>query len=59
MKEIRTSKIRSWKCRIKNNSDIIRIKKIIENINNNVGEFLGIIKFANKGSEIFIKNMRS
>ena len=40
---------------LKNNSDIIRIKKNIENINNNVGEFLGIIKFANKGSEIFIK----
>ena len=40
---------------LKNNSDIIRIKKNIENINDNVGEFLGIIKFANKGSELFIK----
>jgi len=40
---------------IKNNTDIIRIKKNIENVNNNVGEFLGIIKFANKGSDIFIK----
>ena len=40
---------------IKNNRDIIRIKKNIENVNNNVGEFLGIIKFANKGSDIFIK----
>ena len=35
--------------------DIIKSKKNIENVNNNVGEFLGIIKFANKGSEIFIK----
>jgi len=40
---------------INNNVDIIRIKKNIENINNNVGEFLGIIKFANKGSELFVK----
>jgi len=40
---------------INNNMDIIRIKKNIENVNNNVGEFLGIIKFTNKGSEIFIK----
>ena len=35
--------------------DIIKSKKNIENVNNNVGEFLGIIKFANKGSELFIK----
>ena len=40
---------------INNNVDIIRIKKNIENINNNVGEFLGIIKFTNKGGELFIK----
>jgi len=40
---------------LKNNSDIIRIKKNIENVNNNVGEFLGIIKFTNKGGELFIK----
>ena len=40
---------------INNESDIIKIKKNIENINNNVGEFLGIIKFTNKGSELFIK----
>ena len=40
---------------LKNNSDIIRIKKNIENVNNNVGEFLGIIKFANKGRKLFIK----
>ena len=38
-----------------NNEQIIRIKKNIKNINNNVGEFLGIIKFANKGSELFVK----
>ena len=40
---------------IKNNTDIIRIKKNIENVNNNVGEFLGIIKFANNGSQLFVK----
>ena len=40
---------------IKNNTDIIRIKKNIENVNNNVGEFLGIIKFTNKGNELFVK----
>ncbi len=40
---------------IENNTDIVRVKKNIENVNNNVGEFLGIIKFANKGSELFIK----
>ena len=39
---------------IKNNN-IIRIKKNIENVNNNVGEFLGIIKFTNKGNELFVK----
>jgi phosphoenolpyruvate phosphomutase len=38
-----------------NNEQIIRVKKNIKNINNNVGEFLGIIKFANKGSELFVK----
>ena len=35
--------------------DIIKSKKNIENVNNNVGEFLGIIKFTNKGGELFIK----
>ena len=40
---------------LNNNVDIIRIRKNIENLNNNVGEFLGIIKFTNKGSELFIK----
>ena len=34
---------------------IIKIKKNIENKNNDVGEFLGIIKFSPRGSEIFIK----
>ena len=38
-----------------NNNNIIRIKKNIENVNNNVGEFLGIIKFTNKGNELFVK----
>ena len=40
---------------LNNKLDIIKIKKNIENVNNNVGEFLGIIKFTNKGSELFIK----
>lgn len=40
---------------LKNNIEIIRIKKNIENLNNNVGEFLGIIKFTNKGSQLFVK----
>jgi choline kinase len=40
---------------INNNNIIIRIKKNIENVNNNVGEFLGIIKFTNKGNELFVK----
>ena len=34
---------------------IIKIKKNIKNENNDVGEFLGIIKFSSYGSEIFIK----
>jgi choline kinase len=34
---------------------IIKIKKNIKNENNDVGEFLGIIKFSPRGSEIFIK----
>jgi len=40
---------------LNNNEEIIKIKKNIQNVKNNVGEFLGIIKFANKGSELFIK----
>ena len=48
-------KLEAENVEIKNNGDIIQIRKNIENINNNVGEFLGIIKFANKGSELFIK----
>ena len=34
---------------------IIKIKKNIENKNNDVGEFLGIIKFSPYGSELFVK----
>ena len=34
---------------------IIKIKKNIHNNNNNVGEFLGIVKFSSKGSKIFVK----
>ena len=48
-------KLEAENVEIKNNGNIIQIRKNIENINNNVGEFLGIIKFANKGSELFIK----
>ena len=40
---------------LNNNEEIIKIKKNIQNVKNNVGEFLGIIKFTNSGSEIFIK----
>ena len=40
---------------LNNNKDITRIKKNINNSKNNVGEFLGIIKFANEGSKYFIK----
>ena len=40
---------------LNNNNDIITIKKNINNSKNNVGEFLGIIKFANEGSKYFIK----
>jgi len=40
---------------LNNNEDIIKIKKNIQNVENNVGEFLGIIKFGNKGSEVFVK----
>jgi len=34
---------------------IIKIKKNIQNENKDVGEFLGIIKFSPRGSELFIK----
>ena len=34
---------------------IIKIKKNIQNQNNNVGEFVGIIKFSPNGSEVFVK----
>jgi len=34
---------------------ITKIKKNIQNENNDVGEFLGIIKFSSRGSELFVK----
>jgi len=34
---------------------IIKIKKNIKNENNDVGEFLGIVKFSPYGSELFVK----
>jgi len=34
---------------------IIKIQKNIQDQNNNVGEFLGIIKFSQKGSELFVR----
>ena len=37
------------------NEKIIQIKKNIQNVNNNVGEFLGIIKFSSNGAKLFIK----
>ena len=40
---------------LNSNEDIIKIKKNIQNTENNVGEFLGIIKFRNMGSEVFVK----
>lgn len=40
---------------LNNNNDIITIKKNINNSKNNVGEFLGIIKFRNNGTELFVK----
>ena len=36
-------------------NDIIKIKKNIKSNSNNIGEFLGIVKFTKKGSEIFVK----
>ena len=40
-----------------NNEEIIKIKKNIQNTKNNVGEFLGIIKFRNNGTELFVKKI--
>ena len=40
---------------LRNNEDIVKIKKNIQDVENNVGEFLGIIKFGNRGSEVFVK----
>lgn len=37
------------------NNKIIKIRKNIQNQNNKVGEFLGIIKFSKNGSELFVK----
>lgn len=34
---------------------IIKIQKNIQDQNNNIGEFLGIMKFSQKGSELFVK----
>jgi len=34
---------------------LVKIKKNIQNKNNDVGEFLGIIKFSPNGSELFVK----
>tara|TARA_B110001454_G_scaffold17661_1_gene15978 strand:+ start:1601 stop:2350 length:750 start_codon:yes stop_codon:yes gene_type:complete len=49
------SKSESENVELNNNNDIIKIKKNINNSKNNVGEFLGIIKFTNEGSKYFIK----
>jgi len=40
---------------LNNVKKITKIKKNIQNENNNVGEFLGIIKFSSEGSELFVK----
>ena len=40
---------------ISENGKILQIKKNIVNNDSSVGEFLGIIKFSNDGSDIFIK----
>lgn len=40
---------------VKNNLEIIRIKKNITDAKYNIGEFLGIMKFSMKGSELFIQ----
>ena len=40
---------------LNNVKKITKIKKNIQNENNNVGEFLGIIKFSPEGSELFVK----
>ncbi len=40
---------------VKNDTEIIRIKKNITDANYRIGEFLGIMKFSMKGSELFIE----
>ena len=40
---------------LSNTNEIIKIKKNIQIKNNNIGEFLGIIKFSQKGSKLFVK----
>jgi choline kinase len=40
---------------LNNNQKIIQIKKNIQDRNNSIGEFLGIIKLSSKGSKIFVK----
>ena len=40
---------------MKNDTEIIRIKKNITDAKYNIGEFLGIMKFTMKGSELFIE----
>ena len=40
---------------LNNEKKIIKIKKNIQNENNDVGEFLGIVKFSPEGSELFVK----
>ena len=40
---------------INDNQEIIKIKKNIKNDNFSVGEFLGIIKFVNDGTKIFVE----
>ena len=40
---------------INKNGDIIQIEKNIKNDNLSIGEFLGIIRFANDGARIFVK----
>ena len=43
---------------IKNKNKIVKIKKNISNVNKDVGEFLGIIKFTSTGAQSFIKQYK-
>jgi len=40
---------------LNNEKKITKIKKNIQNENNNVGEFLGIVKFSSRGAELFVE----